>query len=155
MGVSIDGLRETHDCFRRQPGAFDAARRGIHLCRQRGIKVGWRFTLTQENAAELPGVLTLMKSEGSDKFYLSPLNYAGLGNRHHNADAVHQTTRRAMDLLFERCWQEVQNQQSGEYVTGNNDADGVYLLYWVRRRFPHKVAHLHRKLADWGVTHRG
>lgn len=155
VGVSVDGLRETHDRFRRQAGAFDAAMRGIRLCRQRGIKVGLRFTLTQENATELAGVLALMSSEGSDKFYLSHLNYAGRGNRHRNADAVHQTTRQAMDGLFEHCWQQVRNHQSGEYVTGNNDADGVYLLHWVRRRFPDKVEHLRRKLVEWGGNASG
>lgn len=155
VGISIDGLRQTHDRFRRHPGAFEAARRGIRLCRQRGIKVGLRFTLTEENAAELPAVIAFMHAEGGDKFYLSHLNYAGRGNRHRSADALHQTTRQTMDRLFEHCWQQVRNQQPGEYVTGNNDADGVYLLHWARRRFPDKVEHLHRKLVEWGGNASG
>ena len=44
VGISIDGLRETHDRFRRKQGSFDAALRGVRLCRERGLKVGLRFT---------------------------------------------------------------------------------------------------------------
>ncbi|HEY9147078.1 MAG TPA: radical SAM protein, partial [Thiobacillus sp.] len=93
VGISIDGLRETHDRFRRLEGAFDASMHGIRLCQQHGIKVGLRFTLTQDNAAELPAILDLMDEMDIDKFYLSHLNYAGRGNRNRKDDVVHQLTR--------------------------------------------------------------
>src|SRR3990172_911717 len=64
VGISIDGMRETHDRFRRMPGAFDASMHGIRLCHQRGIKVGMRFTMTQDNAAELPELLDMVGQEG-------------------------------------------------------------------------------------------
>ncbi|HEY0634387.1 MAG TPA: radical SAM protein, partial [Gammaproteobacteria bacterium] len=54
VGISIDGMRATHDKFRRKEGAFDEALHGLRLCHRQGIKVGLRFTLTQDNAAELP-----------------------------------------------------------------------------------------------------
>ncbi|MCB1762659.1 MAG: radical SAM protein, partial [Gammaproteobacteria bacterium] len=81
LGISIDGIRETHDKFRRKEGAFDASIHGLRLCRQRGIKVGLRFTMTQDNAEELPQLLDLMDAEKIDKFYFSHLNYAGRGNK--------------------------------------------------------------------------
>jgi len=40
-------------------------------------------------------------------------------------------------------------------VTGNNDADSVYLLQWVRARFPKREAHLRAKLAQWGGNSSG
>ena len=43
VGISIDGIRETHDHFRQKQGAFDASMHGIRLCRDAGIKVGMRF----------------------------------------------------------------------------------------------------------------
>jgi len=61
VGISIDGMRETHDKFRRKQGSFDEAMRGIHLCLDAGIKVGLRFTLTQDNQHDLPQLLQLMK----------------------------------------------------------------------------------------------
>ena len=59
VGISIDGLRATHDRFRRLEGAYDASMKAIRLCHARGIKVGMRFTMTQDNAAELPDLLNL------------------------------------------------------------------------------------------------
>jgi heme d1 biosynthesis radical SAM protein NirJ len=155
VGISIDGIQQTHDRFRRLDGAFDASMRGIRLCHARGIKVGMRFTMTQDNAHELPQLLQLMEDEGVDKFYLSHLNYAGRGNINRKTDVLLDTTRRAMDLLFDTCWDYVQRGLHKEFVTGNNDADGVYLLYWVRKHFPEKEAHMRAKLAQWGGNSSG
>ena len=155
VGVSLDGLRETHDHFRQRKGAFDASLHGIDLCRQHGIKAGVRFTLTQDNSHELPALLDLVAERNIEKFYLSHLNYAGRGNRHRKQDAFHQTTRRAMDLLFERCWQELQQGVVREYVTGNNDADGPYLLQWAQQHVPDQVDALRMRLQQWGGNSSG
>jgi len=155
VGVSLDGMRATHDCFRRKQGAFDESMRGIRLCQDIGIKVGLRFTLTQDNALELPELLQLMKDEEIDKFYLSHLNYAGRGNRNRDSDLHHQMTRKAMDLLFETCWQDVQDGVRREFVTGNNDADGVYLLQWAQQHMPEHVEILRKQLLRWGGNSSG
>jgi heme d1 biosynthesis radical SAM protein NirJ len=155
VGVSLDGIGETHDRFRRRAGAFDASMHGIRLCKEHGIKVGIRFTLTQDNAHELPQLLQLMEDEELDKFYLSHLNYAGRGNKNRRDDVFHQTTRRVMDLLFDTCWRNQQEGKRKEFVTGNNDADGVYLLHWVRRTMPAQEAHLRARLAQWGGNASG
>ena len=160
VGISLDGLKETHDRFRRKEGAFDAALNGVRLCRDAGAKVGIRFTLTQDNADDFPALLDLMETEDIHKFYLSHLNYAGRGNKNRKDDAQHRTTRAALDRLFERCWEQVKAARSGgppprEYVTGNNDADGAYLLQWARERYPEQLQHLRRKLAQWGGNASG
>ncbi|GAB6043870.1 heme d1 biosynthesis radical SAM protein NirJ [Endothiovibrio diazotrophicus] len=155
VGISIDGLRATHDRFRRLDGGFDAALRGLRLCRDHGLKVGLRFTLTRDNAVELPALLELMEEERIDKFYLSHLNYADRGNKHRDDDAHHRLTRQAMDLLFETAWRRILDGHPVEMVTGNNDADGVYLLHWVRRRMPEKVDLLEKRLRNWGGNASG
>lgn len=155
VGISIDGIGETHDKFRQLDGAFDASMRAVRLCQENGIKVGLRFTLTQDNAEELPELLKIVDDEGIDKFYLSHLNYAGRGNRNRKDDVVHQLTRWAMDLLFERCWNEIQQGKPIEYVTGNNDADGVYLLYWVRKNLPEMEDFVRQRLEHWGGNASG
>ena len=155
VGVSLDGMRTTHDRFRRKIGAFDEAMRGIRLCLDIGIKVGLRLTLTRDNAAELPDLLQLMQDEEIDKFYLSHLNYAGRGNRNRDSDLHHQMTRQAMDLLFETCWRDVQSGVRREFVTGNNDADGVYLLQWAERHLPEHVETLRAQLLRWGGNSSG
>ena len=155
VGISIDGLRDTHDKFRRRLGAFDESMHGIRLCREAGIKVGMRFTITQDNAHELPDLLQIMEEEQVDKFYLSHLNYAGRGNKNRKDDVVHQMTRQAMDLLFDTCWADVQHGRQREFVTGNNDADGVYLLQWIARHRPDQVDHMRQVLANWGGNASG
>ena len=155
VGVSLDGIQETHDKFRRKEGAYNASMHGIRLCKSRGIKVGIRFTLTQDNAHDLPGLLRLMEEEDLDKFYLSHLNYAGRGNKNRKHDVFHQAARQAMDLLFDTCWRYQQGGQHKEFVTGNNDADGAYLLFWVRQHFPHLEDHIRAKLVQWGGNSSG
>ena len=155
VGVSLDGIGATHDQFRRKEGAFDASMRGIRLCHERGIKVGLRFTMTQDNNRELPQMLDLLEREDVDKFYFSHLNYAGRGHRNRKHDTVHRQTREAMDLLMERCWDMVQRGTPKEFVTGNNDADGPYLLQWVERHFPDKAEHIRGKLVQWGGNASG
>jgi Fe-coproporphyrin III synthase len=155
VGVSIDGLRDRHDAFRRLAGSFDASMAGIRLLKAQGLKVGLRFTLTQENATDLPGILTLMDEEGIDKFYLSHLNYGGRGYRNRSDDATFQLTRGVMDLLFETCLDRLQKGRPVEFVTGNNDADGVYLLHWVSKRFPAHSATIEGLLKAWGGNASG
>jgi len=155
LGISIDGIKETHDKFRRKEGAFDSSIKGLRLCRDQGIKVGLRFTMTQDNADELPQLLGLMDNEGVDKFYFSHLNYAGRGNKNRKDDVFLQTTRWAMDLLFDRALADAKAERSTEFVTGNNDADGVYMLHWVEKNFPEKASHIHAKLAQWGGNSSG
>ena len=155
VGISLDGMRETHDRFRRKQGAFDASLNGVRLCVARGIKVGLRFTMTQDNADELPQLLRLTDEENVDKFYLSHLNYAGRGNRNRKDDVYLETTRWAMDLLFETCLDYLRRGVHKEFVTGNNDADGVYLYHWVRNRFPERAEHLRARLVQWGGNSSG
>jgi len=155
VGISLDGIGETHDKFRRRQGAFEASMEGIRLCREAGIKIGIRFTMTKDNAEDLPKLLDLMERERIDKFYLSHLNYAGRGNKNRDSDAYFETTRKAMDLLFETCLDHLERGLETEFVTGNNDADGVYLLQWAARRFPGIEPHLRAKLAQWGGNSSG
>ena len=155
VGVSLDGMRDTHDQFRRKQGAFDESIHGIRLCHDAGIKIGLRFTLTQDNAVELPDLLQLMRDEDIDKFYLSHLNYAGRGNRNRASDLHHKMTREAMDLMFATCWQDVQDGIKREFVTGNNDADGVYLLQWAAQHIPEHVPALRKQLLRWGGNSSG
>ncbi|GAB4291827.1 MAG: heme d1 biosynthesis radical SAM protein NirJ [Roseovarius sp.] len=157
VGISIDGVGRTNDWFRGVEGAFAEAVRGVRECKARGIKVGLRFTLTRDNAAQLPDLLRLCDDEGVDKFYLSHLVYAGRGDKNRGEDAVHDHTRRAMDLLIARAWTDAQRGARGlDIVTGNNDADAVYMLRWAARRFDAaRVANLRAHLEAWGGNSSG
>jgi heme d1 biosynthesis radical SAM protein NirJ len=156
VGISLDGIGSMNDWFRGVEGAFDDALAGVRACKARGVKVGLRFTLTQDNAKMLPDMLDLCDSEGVDKFYLSHLVYAGRGDKHRGEDAAHRHTRVAMDQLIDRAWVAVAEDQPLEIVTGNNDADAVYFLNWARRHFDDdKIAHLRSHLEAWGGNSSG
>jgi heme d1 biosynthesis radical SAM protein NirJ len=156
VGISLDGLQETHDRFRRKSGAFVKSLAALRLLRDLGVKVGVRFTLTQQNAADFRPLLDLVEEERIPRFYFSHLNYAGRGNVNRRHDAAFRTARESMDVLFARCWEQAQRGLERDYTTGNNDADGVYFLHWARRNIPAlDEQHLRGKLAEWGGNSSG
>ncbi|HQX68420.1 MAG TPA: heme d1 biosynthesis radical SAM protein NirJ, partial [Ottowia sp.] len=155
VGISLDGIGATHDKFRRLDGAFDRSLGAVRHLQKLGTKVGLRFTMTELNAFDLPNLLRLMGDEGVDKFYFSHLNYAGRGNIHRGKDAHHLATRQALDLLYDTAWQDARAGGQHEYVTGNNDADGVYLLQWVRQHLPRWTEDVRQRLVAWGGNSSG
>ena len=57
VGISLDGLAEQHNRFRRDDEAFRKALEGLRNCVEAGLKAGIRFTVTKDNLADLDGVL--------------------------------------------------------------------------------------------------
>ncbi|MFD1159691.1 heme d1 biosynthesis radical SAM protein NirJ [Roseovarius aestuarii] len=156
VGISIDGIGKTNDWFRGVDGAFDDAVRGVRECKKRGIKVGLRFTLTRDNARHLPDLLKLCEDEDVDKFYLSHLVYAGRGDKNRGEDAMHDHTRVALDTLIEHAWAGATGGFPLDIVTGNNDADAVYMMSWARQHFDHdKLDNLRNHLEAWGGNSSG
>jgi len=156
VGISLDGIGAMNDWFRGVDGAFAQALAGVRACKARGVKVGLRFTITEDNASMLPAMMDLCDAEGVDKFYLSHLVYAGRGDKNRGEDTAHLRTRHAMDQLIDRAWVAVAEDQPLEIVTGNNDADAVYFLRWVERNFDAgRAAHVAAHLAAWGGNSSG
>lgn len=155
VGISLDGIGATHDRFRRLEGAFDRSLAAMRMLRDRGVKVGMRYTMTAMNAHDLVPLLHLMREERIDKFYFSHLNYAGRGNIHRSRDAQFETTRNALDVLYQAAWKAACEGSEQDFVTGNNDADGAWLLQWVRDRFPRWEAPLRERLVAWGGNASG
>ena len=156
VGISLDGLGKMNDWFRGVDGAFDQALDGVRACKAKGVKVGLRFTITEDNADMLPGMLDLCEAEGVDKFYLSHLVYAGRGDKHRGEDTQHARSRAAVALLIDRAWDAVKTGKPLDIVTGNNDADAVLFLAWVRANFSaEQAAHVQSHLEAWGGNSAG
>ena len=104
-----------------------------------------------ERARPVP-LLRLMRDEKIDKFYFSHLNYAGRGNIHRPGDAQFETTRQALDVLYGRTSEAAAWAGSEqEFVTGNNDADGAWLLQLDVRALPALAAAAARAAGgQWG-----
>ena len=80
----------------------------------------------------------------------------GRGDKNRGEDALHGHTRSALDMLLERAWDGANGGTPLDIVTGNNDADAVYMLNWARQRFPDdRLVNLRRHLEAWGGNSSG
>jgi heme d1 biosynthesis radical SAM protein NirJ len=155
VGVSLDGLPDTHDRFRRYANAFELSLSGIRAALAANLRVGIRMTLTEANASELPDVVALTENEGIDKFYLSHFNFAGRGRNHKREAVQRRVAHQAIEWLFNHVWERTVRGHAGDFVTGNNDADGVFLLRWIEERFAHRAADMRTRLVHWGGNASG
>jgi len=127
VGVSLDGMRETHDRFRGIKGAFDAALRGIRNCQEAGIKVGLRFTMNRRNARDIPEIFDLLEKERIPRVCFYHLVYSGRGSRLMEEDLDLRETRRVVDLIIDRTADLHRRGRAVEVLTVDNHADGPYL----------------------------
>ncbi|NLV17062.1 MAG: radical SAM protein [Syntrophomonadaceae bacterium] len=139
VGISIDGLRETHDKFRCKAGAFDQTLKGIRACLDNGIKTGIRFTVNRENQEDLPGILDLVEREGIPRFCMYHLVYAGRGKEMVELDSDRAETRRIIDTVIDKTLDFHRRGIEVEILTTDNHADGIYLLNRIRRLEPERA----------------
>jgi len=136
VGVSLDGLGEAHDRFRGLPGSFGMAVEGVKNVKALGIKSGIRYTITRMNIDELEGIFHLSEYLKADKLYFSHLVYSGRGNGLMERDLEPERTRAIMDYILDKAVEYAMTGRGPEIVTGNNDADAVYLYMRVAREWP-------------------
>ena len=140
MGISLDGVGEIHDRFRGVPGAFDAAVKGIRNCREAGIKVGVRFTITGENSGEIPAIFDFIEQENIPRACFYHLVYSGRGSALMNSDLPHDRTREVVDLIMDRTRDLFDRGLPKEILTVDNHADGPYLYLRLLREDPERAA---------------
>ncbi len=127
VGISLDGLKEVHDTFRRQHGAFEAALQGIRNSREAGIKTGLRFTITRHNAKDIPGIFDLIEKENIPRVCFYHLVYSGRGSNLQDEDLDHAGTRHIVDLITDRTASLHACGLKIEVLTVDNHCDGPYL----------------------------
>jgi Fe-coproporphyrin III synthase len=140
VGVSLDGMRETHDRFRGVKGAFDATLKGIRICRDAGIKVGVRFTMNRKNAADIPAVFDLIEEEEIPRACFYHLVYTGRGSELIDEDLSHEETRRVVDLIMDRTRDLSERGKPKEVLTVDNHADGPYIYLRLLKEDPGRAA---------------
>ncbi|NLI82445.1 MAG: heme b synthase [Deltaproteobacteria bacterium] len=80
ISISIDGAGvESHDAFRRMPGAYEGALHGIRNARQAGLDFQINTTITQQNLHELPAIQELAVSLGAVAHHIFLLVPMGRG----------------------------------------------------------------------------
>ncbi len=137
VGVSLDGMEEVHDRFRRKKGAFKDALKGIRNCQEAGIKVGLRFTMNRLNRQEISSIFDLLEDMDIPRICFYHLVYAGRGTELMDQDLSHEESRRAVDLIMDRTRDLHERGLSKEVLTVDNHADGPYIyLRMVREKNP-------------------
>lgn len=127
VGISLDGLQPTHDHFRGMAGAYDRAMRGLRNAREAGIKVGLRFTITQGNVQDVPGIFDLLEAERIPRICFYHLVYSGRGSDIRSEELSHAETRTLVDLIIDRTADLHKRGIPTEVLTVDNHADGPYL----------------------------
>lgn len=134
VGISIDGGEARHDRFRGRKGAFRDAIRGIRHCRDAGIRVGVRFTVTKDNVNEIDEVFRIVEDEGIGRLCLYHLVYSGRGAYLAGIDLETAEKRQLMNKLIERVETWNRDGRAIEVMTVDNHADAPYIYLWLRDR---------------------
>jgi radical SAM protein with 4Fe4S-binding SPASM domain len=140
VGVSLDGMKETHDRFRGVSGAFDAAMKGIRLCQDEGIKVGVRFTISRKNSFEIPSIFDLIEEKEIPRACFYHLVYAGRGSELIDEDLPDNETRKVVDIIMDRTRDLFARGMEKEILTVDNHADGPYVYLRLLREDPKRAA---------------
>ena len=139
VGVSIDGMKKTHDLFRGVKGAYDAALRGIRNCQDAGIKVGVRFTITGKNYSEIPAIFDFIEKENIPRACFYHLVYSGRGSALIEEDLSHTETRKVVDVIMDRTRDLFERGMSKEILTVDNHADGPYIYLRLLKEDPKRA----------------
>jgi len=139
-GISLDGIGATHDKFRGEKGAFEAAVRGMRICREFGIKVGVRFTINKRNYREVAAIFDFIESEEIPRACFYHLVYSGRGSKLMKEDLTHEETRKTVDLIMDRTRDLFRRGKQKEILTVDNHADGPYIYLRLLKEDPARAA---------------
>lgn len=140
VGISLDGLEETHDMFRGVPGSFQRAMRAVENCQEAGIKVGLRFTINKRNVQDIPGIFDLLEEKSIPRACFYHLVYSGRGSEIAKEDLSHEETREVLDLIMDRTKDLHDRNKAKEILTVDNHADGPYLYQRLLKEDPDRAA---------------
>ncbi len=155
VGISIDGGEERHDRFRGRKGAFRDAIRGIRNCRQAGIRVGIRVTVTQQNLAELGEIFRIVDEEEIGRLCIYHLVYAGRGAYLAGIDLSVEQKRQMMSRLIQQVeWWNERNREV-EVMTVDNHADGPFIYLRTREVNPSRADNILTLIRNNGGNRSG
>jgi len=155
VGISFDGVGEVHDRFRCSDGSFALALRGLRACREAGLRVGIRFTITRRNASEIPAIFDLARQERVDRLCFYHLVLAGRGRSMSTDLLAPEETRQVVDRIVSLSAELRETGARTEVLTVNNHADGVYLYLLMRKTRPQRAVEILENLKANGGNRSG
>lgn len=81
LSISLDGLEETHDKFRRKKGAFKKVVDTLPILNKYNIKYAIKYTLSKETAKDAVELLNLVAKLGAKEFNVRRVIVAGNANK--------------------------------------------------------------------------
>lgn len=81
LSISLDGLEETHDKFRRKKGAFKKVIDILPVLNKNNIKYAIKYTLSKETAKDAIELLNLVAKMGAKEFNVRRVIVAGNANK--------------------------------------------------------------------------
>lgn len=104
VGVSVDSLNSGHhDAFRGLPGAWAKTMASIDACRRGGLGFQIHFSVTDDNAGELDGMIAFAKSSGALVLNVFFLVCTGRGEKVTNIshDVYERVLRRVTEVAHD------------------------------------------------------
>ena len=136
--LSLDGLRETHDRFRK-PGSFDATLAAIPVIREAGMHCAIMSTISAANIDEIPELIDIIVAHHADIFAFGRYCPTSEDKVKGQSDKVQSTKGNAgwhveplryRDFL-DRCWHKFEQYKDSE--TTFNLKDHLWTLYLYER----------------------
>ena len=140
VGISLDGLEDTHDKFRGVKGSYKKAIKAIEYCQKAGIKVGLRFAINKRNVNDIPGIFDLLEEKNIPRACFYHLVYSGRGSEIAKEDLSHEETRKVLDLIMDRTKDLHDRNLPKEILTVDNHADGPYVYKRLLDENPDRAA---------------
>jgi len=119
--LSLDGMRETHDWFRK-PGSFDCTLEKIAILKQAGIRAVIMTTVSEKNIEEIPDIIDTVVKYEADVFAFA---------RYCPTSGEKDTGMTAMRYrqLLDTCQQKFQAYKASGCQTYFNKKDHLWTLY--------------------------
>lgn len=150
VGISLDGVGETHDEFRGRDGCFDDAVQGIRNAQAAGMSTGIRSTMTVDTIDDLPELFDLSLELGVDRLNVFHLIYAGRGDEITDRDLEFDATREMVEYLFERTLEFADSNPDMQVLSAGNYADAVFLYNKIEAEMPERAERARELLLDEG-----
>lgn len=103
VSISIDGSSaKTHDTFRGEPGAFEAALRGIDILKKEDMSFQINTTITKRNLTEIPGIYDLALELGASALHIFLLVPTGRGEEIESEEIPPEEYERVLNWFYDR-----------------------------------------------------
>ena len=123
--LSLDGLRETHDRFRK-PGSYDRTLEAIATIRKSGMHCAIMSTISAANIDEIPELIDVVVEHKADIFAFG--RYCPTSEDKAHMETWHVEPKRYRDFL-EKCWAKYEQYKDSETTFNLKDHLWTLFLY--------------------------